>query len=259
MKSELELVREFSELNEAKVDSWGALPNASEKRFRELKAYFEDLMARRSTERIPLLDRHEAFEIRSAIIGRERLRIPAEMSVFFCHDDAYAPARSLNLSRGGLFVGSDVTLHRGDRMTLYMPNLGRGYENLFETTVDVVWSARNGQAARRGMGVRFQESETGGFRPARRFPRGVPAGSHLEIDPSRAPPGLARRAAHHRVASFGASTGARRGVGRNRVARTATPSTTTPATSKGTPGPSFSNAAPAQMGPKMRAIPPKAC
>ncbi len=157
MKSELELVREFSELNEAKVDSWGALPNASEKRFRELKAYFEDLMARRSTERIPLLDRHETFEIRSAITGRARLRIPAEMSVFFCHDDAYAPARSLNLSRGGLFVGSDVTLHRGDRMTLYMPNLGRGYENLFETTVDVVWSARNGEAARRGMGVRFQE------------------------------------------------------------------------------------------------------
>ena len=63
MKSELELVREFSELNEAKVDSWGALPASSEKRFRELKAYFEDLMARRSTERIPLLDRHETFGI----------------------------------------------------------------------------------------------------------------------------------------------------------------------------------------------------
>ena len=156
MKSELDLVREFSELNEAKVDSWGALPAPSEKRFRELKAYFEDLMGRRSTERIPLLDRHETFEIRNAVPGRARLRIPAEMSVFFCHDDAYAPARSLNLSRGGLFVGSDVTLSRGDRMTLYMPNLGRGYETLFETTVDVVWAARNGEAARRGMGVRFQ-------------------------------------------------------------------------------------------------------
>ena len=106
MKSELELVREFSELNEAKVDSWGALPASSEKRFRELKAYFEDLMTRRSTERIPLLDRHESFEIRNAVPGRSRLRIPAEMSIFFCHDDAYAPARSVNLSRGGLFVGS---------------------------------------------------------------------------------------------------------------------------------------------------------
>ncbi len=157
MKSELELVREFSELNEAKVDSWGTLSASAEKRFRELKAYFDDLMHRRSTDRIPLLDRHESFEIRSAVTGRSRLRIPAEMTLFFCHDDAYAPARSVNLSRGGLFVGSDMTLRRGDRMTLYMPNLGRGYESLFETTVDVVWAAREGRARLRGMGVRFQD------------------------------------------------------------------------------------------------------
>jgi hypothetical protein len=157
MKSELELVREFSELNEAKVDSWGTLPAVAEKRFRELKAYFDDLMVRRSTERIPLFDRHETFEIRGSVAGRSRLRIPAEMTLFFCHDDAYAPARSLNLSCGGLFLGSDVTLQRGDRMTLYMPNLGRGYESLFETTVDVIWTARDGREPRRGMGVRFQE------------------------------------------------------------------------------------------------------
>ena len=157
MKSELDLVQEFSELNEAKVDSWGTLPVASEKRFRELKAYFDDLMHRRSNDRIPLVDRHETFEIRSAVTGRSRLRIPAAMSLFFCHDDAYAPARSVNLSRGGLFVGSDVTLRRGDRMTLYMPNLGRGYETLFETTVDVVWAARDSRAAHRGMGVRFED------------------------------------------------------------------------------------------------------
>jgi len=156
MKSELELVREFSELNEAKVDSWGTLPVAAEKRFRELKAYFDDLMVRRSHERIPLLDRHETFEVRRAVTGRSRLRIPADMSIFFCHEDAYAPARSVNLSCGGLFLGSDVTLERGDRMTLYMPNLGRGYESLFETTVDVVWAAREARSARRGMGVRFE-------------------------------------------------------------------------------------------------------
>jgi uncharacterized protein (TIGR02266 family) len=158
MKSELDLVREFSELNEAKIDSWGSLPLAAEKRFRELKAYFDDLMLQRTKDRIPLVDRHETFEIRSAIPGLARLRIPAEMSVFFCHDDGYAPARSTNLSRGGLFLGSDVRLERGARMTLYMPNLGRGYESLFETTVDVVWAARERQtAAQRGMGVRFQD------------------------------------------------------------------------------------------------------
>src|SRR3972149_1699102 len=139
MKSELDLVREISELNEAKVDSWGTLPVASDKRFRELKAYFDDLLARRSTERIPLLDRHETFETRSAVPGRSRLRIPAEMSLFLCHDEAYAPARSVNLSRGGLFLGSDVTLRRGDRMTLYMPNLGPGYESLFAAPAGRGW------------------------------------------------------------------------------------------------------------------------
>jgi len=161
MKSELDLVREFSELNEAKVDSWGTLPVASEKRFRELKAYFDDLMHRRSSDRIPLADRHETFEVRSAVTGRWRLRIPAAMSLFLCHDDAYAPARSVNFSRGGLFLGSDITLRRGDRMTLYMPNLGRGYESLFETTVDVVWAARDSRATQRGMGVRFEDLQPG--------------------------------------------------------------------------------------------------
>ncbi len=157
MKSELELVREFTELAEAKVDSWGTLPIASEKRYRELKAFFDDLMSQRGRERLPPDDRYETFEIKSAISRRSRLRVPAQMSLFFCHDDGYAPARARNLSRGGLFVRSEVTLEPGNRLTLYMPNLGRGYETLFETAVDVIWAARDRSAAERGMGVRFRK------------------------------------------------------------------------------------------------------
>jgi hypothetical protein len=157
MKSELDLVREFSELNEAKIDGWGTLPAADEKRHRELKGFFDDLMLRRATDRIAPADRFETFEIRSAVPLRTRLRVPAEMSLFFCHDQGYAPARTANLSRGGLFVGSEITLDRGERLTLYMPNLGRGYESLFETTVDVVWSARDRTGLQHGMGVRFRE------------------------------------------------------------------------------------------------------
>jgi hypothetical protein len=157
MKSELDLVREFTELAEAKVDSWGALPPPSERRFRELKAFFDDLMSRRARDRISPGDRYETFEIRNAIPRRSRLRVPAGMSLFFCHDEGYAPARALNLSRGGLFLRSEVTLDPGDRLTLYMPNLGRGYETLFETMVDVIWAAREPKAVERGMGVRFRE------------------------------------------------------------------------------------------------------
>jgi hypothetical protein len=157
MKSELQLVREFSELHEAKIDSWGTLPVAAEKRFQELKRFYDDLMWRRANDRIPADDRYETAEIRNGIPLRARLRIPAEMTAFFCHDEGYAPARSSNLSRGGLFLASEVTLSRGDRLTVYMPNLGRGYESLFETTADVVWAAREHEAVDRGMGVRFHE------------------------------------------------------------------------------------------------------
>lgn len=158
MKRELDLLREFAELNEAKVEAWGTLPVASEKRWRELKAFYDELMTRRVYQRIPASERYGAEEIRRRLPARDRLRVPLDMSLFFCHDDAYAPARVVNLSRGGIFLGSSVTLSPDTRLTLYMPNLGRGYESLFETEVDVVWSSRDRRAfERRGMGVRFRE------------------------------------------------------------------------------------------------------
>ena len=141
MKRELDLLREFAELNDAKVESWGTLPVAAERRWRELRAFYDELMTRRTHTRVPSSERYDAEEIRSRLPLRTRLRVPLDMSLFFCHDDAYAPARIVNLSKGGIFLGSPVTLGAHSRLTLYMPNLGRGYESLFETEVDVVWSA----------------------------------------------------------------------------------------------------------------------
>lgn len=157
MKSELDLVGEFAELSDAKIDSWGSLPVASERRFEELKTFFDDLMRRRDEERLPPADRFETFEVRNAIPKGTRLRVPTSMNIFFCHGDTYAPARAANLSRGGIFLGSEVTLTPGERLTIYMPNLGRGYESLFETAVDVVWTTRDHLAPDRGMGVRFHD------------------------------------------------------------------------------------------------------
>ena len=39
---ELDLVQEFSELNQAKIESWGSLPVASERRWQELKRFYDD-------------------------------------------------------------------------------------------------------------------------------------------------------------------------------------------------------------------------
>ena len=77
------------------------------------------------------------------------------MSFFFCHQGTYAPTRLVNMTRGGLHLGSEVFLTSGARLTLYMPNLGRGYEDLFETAVDVNWTTT--RLPRRDMGVRFSE------------------------------------------------------------------------------------------------------
>ena len=156
MKSELDLVQEFCELNEAKIDAWGSLPVASERRFQELKGFFDNLLGSRAESKVPSAERYDMGELRGRIPARSRVRIPAEMNIFFCHGNAYAPARSVNLSRGGLFIDADVTLTPGEPLTLYMPNLGGGYEYLFETPVDVVWTT--GRASEeRGMGLRFHE------------------------------------------------------------------------------------------------------
>jgi len=156
MRSELDLVQEFCELNQAKIESWGSLPVASEQRWNELKGFYDNLLISRASNKVPSGDRFGRKEIVTRLQNRSRLRIPTELNVFFCHGDTYAPARSVNMSCGGLYVSSDVALEPGDPLTLYMPNLGGSYEHLFETPVDVVWTAGR-SVDQRGMGLRFHE------------------------------------------------------------------------------------------------------
>jgi len=156
MRSELDLVQEFCELNQAKVESWGSLPVASEQRWNELKGFYDNLLISRVSNKVPSGDRFNRKEIVTRLQNRSRLRIPTELNVFFCHGDTYAPARLVNMSRGGLYLSSPVALEPGDPLTLYMPNLRGSYENLFETPVDVVWAAGR-DVEQRGMGLRFHE------------------------------------------------------------------------------------------------------
>ena len=156
MRSELDLVQEFCELNQAKVESWGSLPVASEQRWNELKGFYDNLLISRASNKVPSGDRFDRKEIVSRLQNRSRLRVPTEMGVFFCHGEEYAPARSLNISRGGLYLSSTIALDPGKPLTLYMPNLGGSYRHLFETQVDVVWTPGR-SIDQRGMGLRFQE------------------------------------------------------------------------------------------------------
>ncbi|HSF17124.1 MAG TPA: PilZ domain-containing protein [Vicinamibacteria bacterium] len=157
MEREIDLIRELSELTVAKIHRGGTLPRTSERRFSDLKTFYEELMMRRELQRVPSSERYDVDELRGLLPRRFALRVPLRMSLFFCHDETYAPAQSANLSHGGLFVGSDVTVDPGAELTLYMPNLGRGFEHLFETPADVVWSQTSRALPWRGMGCRFRD------------------------------------------------------------------------------------------------------
>ncbi len=154
MITELDLVQEYSNLNQAKIESWGSLDVAYEQRWRELKGFYDNLLASRLETKVPSTHRFPRSELELRLRHRASLRVPVEMGLFFCHGDTYAPANLKNLSQGGLFVTSDVAMSTGDTLTLYMPNLGGGYELLFETPVDVVWTSAHNENPR-GMGLRF--------------------------------------------------------------------------------------------------------
>ena len=154
MTTELDLVQEYTNLNQAKIESWGSLDAAYEQRWRELKGFYDNLLASRLETKVPSTHRFPRGELECRLPHRASLRVPVEMGLFFCHGDTYAPANLENLSQGGLFVTSDVAMSTGDILTLYMPNLGGGYEQLFETPVDVVWTSAQNENPR-GMGLRF--------------------------------------------------------------------------------------------------------
>jgi len=141
-------------LNQAKIESWGSLDASYEQRWRELKGFYDNLLASRLETKVPSSHRFGRSELEFRLPHRASLRVPVEMGLFFCHSDTYAPANLKNLSQGGLFVESNVTMSTGDILTLYMPNLGGGYELLFETPVDVVWTSPQKENPR-GMGLRF--------------------------------------------------------------------------------------------------------
>jgi hypothetical protein len=157
LKDILDLLEEFSRLNDAKTQSKGRLPRISETRWRDLKALYDRLMSRQVQKESENDPQIASADIRERIRHRERLRVRADMETFFRYRDDFLPSRLVNLSRGGLFLSSKVLLDEGSQITLYLPNLGSDYGELFETHGEVVWTTRGIPAAGlpRGMGIRF--------------------------------------------------------------------------------------------------------
>lgn len=153
LKTSMDLLQEYCLLNEARIELGGRMEPSWESRWRELNRFYQRLMAARPLPRQVAFD---ASEIRRRLKHRGRLRVRAEMDGFFEYRGKHHPSRAINLSRGGLFLSTRVTLPVGTRVTLYLPNLAGRYETLFETDVEVTWVTRGGsRRLPQGMGLRF--------------------------------------------------------------------------------------------------------
>jgi len=156
MKSVLDLIREFGTLSDAKVSAGGRLPPPEEKRWEELKAFYDLLMSQNSLPLGREVARFSASDIRQRVTSRERLRVPAERYAVLQHEGECHTVLLVNVSRGGVFVASDLLFEIGSRVTLYFTNIGN--EKLVELQGEIVWRTEQGIAAAhlpRGMGVRF--------------------------------------------------------------------------------------------------------
>jgi hypothetical protein len=159
LKDILDLLEEFCRLDDAKTKSRGLLPAPSESRWRDLKALYDRLMSRQVQKESSATPQFAPDDIRQRVKHRKRLRIRMGIEAFFRYEDDFLPSRLVNLSRGGLFLGSSVLLDKGSLITLYLPNLVSDYGELFETQGEVVWATRGipESGLPRGMGVRFRE------------------------------------------------------------------------------------------------------
>lgn len=158
MKNVLDLLEEFGKLNDAKIDGNGYLPPKAESRWMELRTLYDGIMFSADSGNSPLPSFH-IDEVRRRLKHRGRLRVRADMEAFFRYKDMYLSSRLVNVSRGGLFLSSNVLLDRGIRITVYLPNLAESYGDLFESKTEIAWTNRlkSQEGLPRGMGVSFRD------------------------------------------------------------------------------------------------------
>ena len=157
MKTVLDLIGEFASINDEKVRCGGKLPPDWERRWSELKGFYDLLMAQSGSSRRPMSRRFSADDIRIRVRDRERLRVPTTLDVVLKCDEGYYAGHLVNLCHGGAFVTSQRVLPADSRLVLFLTNPYLGRAGLFEAEGEVVW-ANEGSAEQelsRGMGVHF--------------------------------------------------------------------------------------------------------
>lgn len=159
MKTVLDLIGEFASINDEKVRCGGQLPPDWERRWSELKGFYDLLMACNGSSRRPLSRRFSADDIRLRVRDRERLRVPAGLDVVIKCEEGYYAGQIVNLSRGGAFLASHRVLPVDSGLVVFLSNPYVGRAGLFEAGGEVIWVSEGSaeSATSRGMGVRFAQ------------------------------------------------------------------------------------------------------
>lgn len=162
MKTVLDLIAEFATLNDAKIRRGGRLSLEEERRFAQLKDFYDLLMTRTGLATRPVTRRFSAQDVLSKIPARERLRVPIETEMIFSAEGEYHAGVAVNVSRGGLFLSANRLFPIDSTVTVFLSSPGGGDTALIETPAKVVWVAERGVSAALlppGMGVSFVEKK----------------------------------------------------------------------------------------------------
>ena len=142
MKTVLGLVQEFASLDDTKTRSGGILPPPSERRWAEVKAFYDLVMVQSG-----LSERHgrgfTTMEMRQSVVPRARLRVRVEIDLAVLHQAEYHSARVMDLSCGGILLVSGAAFEVNSRLTLNLAIIGEAFR---DTEGDVVWHDVPGSA-----------------------------------------------------------------------------------------------------------------
>ena len=162
MKTVLDLIGEFAVLNDAKVMWAGRLPDEAERRWEELKDFYDLLMSKSGVGPRPVSRQFSAKDIEEKVTSRERLRVPLEMDMIFRAGEEFHAAKGVNVSRGGLYLSSPLVLPVNSTVTVYLASSDLTHESLLEAPGEVVWATEEGRdqaSLPPGMGISLTTQE----------------------------------------------------------------------------------------------------
>ncbi len=122
MKTVLDLVGEFAALNDQKLRGGGKLPPDAERRWSELKGFYDLLTAHNGIARRPVSRHFSAQDIRRRVKDRQRLRVPTDLYAVVKVGEEYFPGRVMNLSGGGAFLTAEKMLPVDASLVLFLAN-----------------------------------------------------------------------------------------------------------------------------------------